>query len=109
MDFLQKLILNIQLWRWLFIYEFHLIIIVLSMNLVGALLVSALIVLPTLSAMRVCKSFKVIIIVSAIISVIGAIVGLIISILSGTPVGCTIVSVDIVIFIISCIISLMER
>lgn len=85
------------------------IIIVLSMNLVGALLVSALIILPTLCAMRVCKSFKAIIIVSAIVSVVGAMTGLVISILSGTPVGCTIVSVDIMVFIISYIISLIKR
>ena len=84
------------------------IIIVLAMNLVGALLVSALIILPTLTAMRLFKSFKSIIIISAIISVIGAIIGLIIAILSGTPVGCTIVSVDIIVFIISYIISLIK-
>ena len=84
-------------------------IIVLSMNLVGALLISALIILPTLTAMRLCKSFKIIVIISAIISIIGALTGLIISILFGTPVGCTIVSVDICIFIISYVISLVKR
>ena len=73
-------------------------IIVLAMNLVGSLLISALIILPTLAAMRVCSSFKGMIIVSSVLSVVGATVGLIISILCGTPVGCTIVMVDLVAF-----------
>ncbi len=74
------------------------IIIVLAMNLVGSLLISALVIFPALSAMRVFKSFKAVIICSALTSVICATIGLLVSILAGTPVGSTIVAVDIVAF-----------
>lgn len=74
------------------------IIIVLAMNLVGSLLISALVIFPALSAMRVFKSFKAVIICAALNSVICAIIGLLISIIAGTPVGSTIVAVDIVAF-----------
>lgn len=76
------------------------IIIVLAMNLVGSLLISALVIFPALSTMRVFKSFKAVTIASAIFSVICATVGLIISILYGTPVGATIVIVDMAGFIL---------
>lgn len=76
------------------------IIIVLAMNLVGSLLISALIIFPSISAMRIYKSFKSVTICSAIISVVCAITGLVISILAGTPVGSTIVACDIFAFII---------
>ena len=74
------------------------VIIVLAMNLVGSLLISALIIFPALSAMRVFKSFKSVTISSAIISVFAAATGLLVSIVAGTPVGPTIVAVDIVVF-----------
>ena len=74
------------------------VIIVLAMNLVGSLLISALIIFPALSAMRLFKSFKGVTICSAVVSVVGALSGIIISILGGTPVGSTIVAVDVVIF-----------
>ena len=80
------------------------VIIVVSMQLVGSLLISALVIFPALSAMRVFKSFKSVTICSAIISVVCALTGLLISILAGTPVGSTIVGVDIVVFIIFLII-----
>lgn len=76
------------------------IVIVVAMNLVGSLLVSALIIFPALSAMRVFKSFKGVTICSAIVSVVCALVGLILSILVGTPVGSTIIVADIVCFIV---------
>lgn len=76
------------------------IIIVLAMNLVGSLLISALIIFPALSAMRLFNSFKSVTICSAIISVVCAFCGLVISILAGTPVGSTIVAVDIVVFFV---------
>lgn len=81
------------------------LIIVLAMNLVGSLLISALIIFPALSAMRVFKSFRSVIICSAVISVICAASGIILSILFSTPVGSTIVAADIVIFLIFCVIS----
>ncbi len=85
------------------------VIIVLAMNLVGSLLISALIIFPALSAMRVFKSFLSVIICSAVISVVCAAVGLIVSILMSTPVGATIVSADIAVFFIFWIISLFKR
>ena len=76
------------------------IIIVLAMNLVGSLLISALVIFPALSAMRIFKSFKSVTVCSAAISVFCSVAGLLISIIGGTPVGSTIVAVDILAFII---------
>ncbi|MER2149044.1 MAG: metal ABC transporter permease [Ruminococcus sp.] len=76
------------------------VIIVLAMNLVGSLLISALIIFPALSAMRLFNSFKSVTICSAVLSVVCAVLGLLISIGFGTPVGSTIVAVDIVSFFI---------
>ncbi|MDR2733243.1 MAG: metal ABC transporter permease [Spirochaetota bacterium] len=70
-------------------------VIVLAMNLVGALLISALVIFPALSAMRVFRSFKAVTVCSVILSVVCAVLGILISILAGTPVGSTIVAVDI--------------
>ena len=74
------------------------VIIVLAMNLVGSLLISALIIFPALSAMRLFKSFRGVTIFSAALSVLCALAGILISILAGTPVGSTIVAVQIVAF-----------
>lgn len=76
------------------------VIIVLAMNLVGSLLISALVIFPALSAMRVFKTFRSVTICSAIVSVICASSGIIVSILAGTPVGSTIVAVDIIVFVL---------
>jgi zinc transport system permease protein len=73
-------------------------IIVLAMNLVGALLASALVVFPALSAMRVFKSFFSVTVAAATISVICSLIGIVVAILAGTPVGSTIVAADIVVF-----------
>jgi zinc transport system permease protein len=78
------------------------VIIVLAMNLVGSLLITALLIFPALSAMRVMKSFKAVIIYSAVISVVGATLGLLVSILFSTPVGATIVVVDMLVFAGNC-------
>ncbi len=75
------------------------IIIVLSLNLVGSLLITALVIFPALSAMRVFNSFKSVTICAGIISVICALAGLLISILASTPVGSTIVAANIVAFL----------
>lgn len=85
------------------------IIIVLGMNLVGSLLISALIIFPALSAMRVFDTFKGVIVCSAVISVVCALVGIILSILYSTPVGATIVVTDMIAFVICCIIGKMIR
>ena len=78
-------------------------IIVLAMNLVGSLLISALVIFPALSAMRIFRSFRSVTICSAVISVACAAVGIIISILAGTPVGSTIVAVDAAVFLFCCL------
>ena len=80
-------------------------IIVLAMNLVGSLLISALIIFPALSAMRVFRSFRGVILCSAVISVLCAAIGIILSILFSTPVGSTNVTADIAVFLIFCGIS----
>lgn len=85
------------------------VIIVLAMNLVGSLLISALVIFPALSAMRVFKNFKAVTVCSAVFSVVCALLGILISILGGTPVGSTIVAVDIVGFIIFYIIGTIRR
>ena len=79
------------------------VIIVLAMNLVGSLLISALIIFPALSAMRLFKNFKSVIISSALLSVVCALLGILVSILAGTPVGSTIVAADVLCFGICCI------
>ena len=84
----------------LFIAVIIAVVIVLAMNLVGSLLISALIIFPALSSMQIFKSFRSVTICSAIMSVICSVIGILISILAGTPVGSTIVVVYIVIFII---------
>ena len=76
------------------------VIIVLAMNLVGALLTSALIVFPALSSMRLFSSFKQVILCSAVIAVVAALVGISLSILFSTPVGATVVVINIVIFLV---------
>lgn len=76
------------------------VIIVLAMNLVGSLLISALIIFPAISAMRVFKSFKPVIICSAVISVICAACGIVFSVIFSTPVGPSVVVVNILCFAI---------
>ena len=80
------------------------VIIVLAMNLVGSLLVSALVIFPALSAMRVFKSFRSVTVCAAVISVVCALIGIIVSILMDTPVGSTIVITDIAAFLVCTII-----
>jgi len=76
------------------------LVIVLAMNLVGSLLISALIIFPALSAMRLFKTFRAVIVCSAVLSVVCAVVGILVSILASTPVGATIVSIDIIAFLV---------
>ena len=76
------------------------VIIVLGMNLVGSLLISALIVFPALAAMRVCGTFKGVVILSVVLSVLCSFTGMIASILYSTPVGATIVAMDLLSYIV---------
>ena len=74
------------------------VIIVVSMNMVGALLISALITFPTLSSMRVFKTFKSVTICAAITSLVCTFIGVLVSLAFSTPVGSTIVVADVVVF-----------
>ena len=77
------------------------VIIVLAMNLVGSLLISALVIFPALSAMRMFKSFRSVTVCAAGLSVACSLIGILVSILAGTPVGSTIVAVQIIAFGVS--------
>lgn len=83
------------------------IIIVIAMNLVGSLLISALIIFPALSAMRVFRSFKSVTVCSAVLSVIYAGTGIVMSVLCSTPVGATIVTADLTAFLIFSIVGII--
>ena len=85
------------------------VIIVLAMNLVGSLLISALIIFPALSAMRVIQNFKGVVIYAAVLSVLCAFAGIVLSILFSTPVGSTIVAADIVVFFINSLVGKWVR
>ncbi len=74
------------------------VIIVLAMNLVGSLLISALVIFPALSAMRLFRSFRAVTAFSAALSVVCAALGIAVSIVAGTPVGSTIVAADVFAF-----------
>ena len=74
------------------------VVIVIAMNLVGALLISALIIFPALSAMRVFRSFRSVTICSAITAVVCSLSGILLSVIFDTPVGATIVAADIAVF-----------
>lgn len=85
------------------------VIIVLGMKLVGSLMISALIIFPAMSSMRVFKSFRAVTISSGVISVFCAVTGMVISILAGTPVGSTIVAANIGVFLLMWVFGLVKR
>lgn len=76
------------------------VIIVLAMQLVGSLLISALVIFPALSAMRLFAGFRSVTLCSAVISVLAAAGGILLSILAETPVGATVVVVNLAVFLI---------
>ncbi len=85
------------------------VIIVLAMNLVGSLLISALVIFPALSAMRMFRTFCQVTVCSVCLSVFCAVAGILLSILAGTPVGSTIVAADIAAFAVSSVAGRMMR
>ena len=85
------------------------VVIVLAMKLVGALLISSLIIFPALSAMRLFRSFRSVILCSAVISVAGSLTGLILALLLSTPTGASVAVVHIVIFAIFSILGKLRR
>ena len=74
------------------------VVIVLAMKLVGALLISALVIFPALSAMRVFRSFRSVVLCSGILAVAGSLVGLLAALLLSTPTGASVAVVHILIF-----------
>ncbi len=76
------------------------VVIVIAMDLVGSLLISALIIFPALSAMRIFRSFRSVTICSGVLAVISSLIGMLLSIIAGSPVGATIVCTQIVMFAI---------
>ncbi len=85
------------------------VIIVLAMNFVGSLLISALVIFPAISAMRVFKSFFSVTVCAAVLSVVCAVIGMFISIMASTPVGSTIVAVNAVSFAVFYVIGLIKK
>ena len=83
--------------------------IVLGMRMMGAMLISSLIIFPSLSAMRIFKTFKTVTVCSAIISVVCFITGIIISYLYATPAGASVVIINIFVFLIFWFISSLNR
>lgn len=85
------------------------IVIVLAMKLVGALLISSLIIFPALSAMRVFRSFRSVIVCSAVISVVGSLTGLLCALLLSTPTGASVAVVHILIFLVFTLLGKLRR
>jgi zinc transport system permease protein len=79
------------------------------MNLVGSLLISALVIFPALSAMRLFKSFKSVTVCAAALSVFCALTGMLTSVLAGTPVGSTIVAADALTFGVCCLLGAIRK
>ena len=96
-SFAQAIGMNAKLYN-LLIAVIIAVVIVLAMNLVGSLLISALLIFPALAAMRVFKSFLSVTVCAAVLSVCCALLGILVSIVGGTPVGSTIVVADIAAF-----------
>lgn len=85
------------------------VIIVLAMNLVGSLLISALVIFPALSAMRLFKSFRAVTVCAAILALFCAALGIVIAILASTPVGATVVIVNLIVYLICSLLFLKEK
>ncbi len=82
-------------------------VIVLAMNLVGSLLITALIIFPAITSMKIFNNFKNVTICSVILSLVTTTLGLFTSILISTPVGSTIVIADLVVYFIFTLISML--
>jgi len=85
------------------------ITIVLGMRMMGAMLISSLIIFPALTSMRVCKTFKSVIICSAFVSLICFFIGVVFSYIYATPTGASVVAVNIVAFLLFSGVGLLKR
>lgn len=85
------------------------VVIVLAMRLVGSLLISALVTFPAMSAMRLFRSFRAVTLCAAALSVCSAAAGLVVAVLAGTPVGATIVTVQIALFAVCALAGVLRQ
>ena len=83
--------------------------IVLGMRMMGAMLISSLVIFPALTAMRLFKSFRGVILCAAVTSVVCFCVGLTISFGFSTPVGATVVAADLTVFLAACLLAALRR
>ena len=83
--------------------------IVLGMRMMGAMLISSLIIFPALTAMRLFRSFRGVVVCAAVTSVVCFCAGLTVSFAFSTPVGATVVAADLAVFLVSCLIGLLRR
>ncbi len=83
--------------------------IVLGMRMMGAMLISSLIIFPALTALRVCRSFRLVVIVSSIVSVVSFIIGIVASFILDSPTGATVVISNLIIFIIFCLVGKLRK
>ena len=83
--------------------------VVIGMRLMGALLISSLIIFPSLSAMRICKRYKTVMICSVIISVISFVIGISVSFMYSTPAGASIVCVNLAVFLIMVLVGFLKN
>ncbi len=83
--------------------------IVLGMRMMGAMLISSLVIFPALTAMRLFRSFRGVVVCAAVTSVACFCAGLTISFAFSTPVGATVVAADLAVFLVSCVIGFLRR
>ena len=83
--------------------------IVLGMRLMGAMLISSLVIFPALTAMRLLRSFRGVVLCAAAVSVLGFCAGLTGSYLLSTPVGATVVLVDLAVFLLACLLGRLKK
>ena len=83
--------------------------IVLGMRMMGAMLISSLVIFPALTAMRLFRSFRGVVVCAAVTSVVCFCAGLTLSFAFSTPVGATVVAADLAVFLVSCLIGLLRR
>ena len=83
--------------------------IVLGMRMMGAMLISSLVIFPALTAMRLFRSFRGVVVCAAVTSVLCFCAGLTISFAFSTPVGATVVAANLTLFLLSCLFRLLRR
>ena len=83
--------------------------IVLGMRMMGAMLISSLVIFPALTAMRLFRSFRAVVTCAACTSVVCFCAGLTISFIWSTPVGATVVAADLAVFLLACLVQQVRK